>query len=62
MGIQVCVDTHAGPTNSCKSMVEPGPGVCPALTLAVEPFEQDALRMMDIPVTGFRVIRDGVVV
>ena len=62
MGVQVFADTHAGPTNGGKRVVKTGPVVCPALTLAVEPFEQDALRMMDIPITQSRVIRDGLVV
>ena len=43
-------------------MVELIPGVCLALALAVEPFEQNTRCAIDIGGTAMCVVRDGVVV
>ena len=59
--VQVFADLGLGPLHPVQYLVEARPGVCPALTLAVEPFKQDMFCAIDIVGTPFRVIRYGVV-
>jgi hypothetical protein len=59
--VQVFADCRLGPSGPGERLVECRPGVCPPLALAVEPFEKDAFRAVDIKATPFRVIRYGVV-
>ncbi len=43
-------------------MAEPSPCICLTLALAVDPFEYYAIRVKNIFVTLFRVVRDSVIV
>src|SRR5512139_717148 len=45
------------PLHTGQGLLEAGPGVRPALALAVEPFVQDFLSAMDVVGTPFQVIR-----
>ena len=60
--IQVFADANGRPARPGQCPVELLPGVCLALTLAVEPLEQDVRCVVDIGVAPIRVIRYGVVV
>jgi hypothetical protein len=59
--VQVFAEPGFRPLHPSQGLVEALPGVCPALALAVEPFEQDSCSAMDIVGTPFQVIRYGVV-
>ena len=59
--VQVFAEPGFRPLHPGQSLFEALPGVCPALALAVEPFEQDLSSTMDIVGTPFQVIRYGVV-
>ena len=60
--VQVFPNPGFGPLHPTQCLFETGPCVCPALALAVEPFEEDPRREMDIHVALLQVIRNGVVV
>ena len=60
--VQAFADAPGRPINAGQGLTKCWPGVCPALTLTVEPFEQYALYAMDIVGAPIRVIRYGVVV
>ena len=59
--IQVFADPEFGPTHPGQCLIEGLPGIRLALTLAVEPLEQDVFGTVDIVATPFRVVRYGVV-
>jgi len=59
--VQVFADVRCRPVRPDQYLSELFPGVRPALALAVEPFEHDACRAVDIVAAPFRVIRYGVV-
>src|SRR5210317_2286516 len=61
-GVQVSADSQSRPLYPDQCLVKAGPGVRPALALAVEPFEQDLCRAMDVVAPPLRVVRYGVVV
>src|SRR3989337_4302906 len=59
--VQVFAEPGFRPLHPGQRLLEALPGLCPALALAVEPFEQDLSRTMDIVGTPFQVIRYGVI-
>ena len=59
--VQVFADTHSGPFRPGQSPLIVLPGVCLALALTVEPFEQNAPGTIDIVAAPLRVIRYGIV-
>jgi len=59
--IQVFADSYSGPLNPLQCLVEVFPGICLALTLSVEPFEQDLSGSVDIVVAPFQIVRYGVI-
>ena len=59
--VQVFADPGFGPAYPSQSLAEAFPGVCLALALAVEPFEQDPCGAIDIVAAPFPVVRYGVV-
>jgi len=59
--VQVFADPGLGPVRPGQSLFEPFPGICLALALTVEPFEQDACGAIDIETAPFQVIRYGVI-
>jgi len=60
--VQVFAEPGLRPLHPGQRLLEALPGVCPALALAVEPFEQDLSNTMDIVGTPFQVIRYGVII
>ena len=60
--VQVSADPGSRPVHPSQSLVESSPGVCPALALAVEPFEQDLFSAMDVVAAPSKVIRYGVII
>ena len=60
--VQVFADSRFWPFYPDQRLIKVGPGVRPALALAVEPFEQDLCCAMDIVAAPLRVVRYGVVV
>jgi len=59
--VQVFADSWFGPPHPGQSLIEVFPGVCPALALAVEPFEQNSFSAVDIVAAPFQVVRYGVI-
>ena len=59
--VQVFAEPGFRPLHPGQGLAEALPGVCPALALAVEPFEQDSCSAMNIVAAPFQVIRYGVV-
>ena len=60
--VQVFAAPGLRPLHPSQCLFEAFPGVCPALALAVEPFEQDSSRATDLEVTPAQVVRYGVIV
>ena len=59
--VQVFADTRLWPLHPDQCLDEAFPGVCLALALTVEPFEQYVCGAIDIVTTPLRVIRYGVI-
>ena len=59
--VQVFAEPGFRPLHTGQGLLEVVPGVCPALALAVKPFEQDFSSAMDVVGTPFQVIRYGVI-
>ena len=60
--VQVFAYTGFRPAYPVQCLFESRPCVCHALALAVEPFEEDPGREMDIRIALLQVVRDGVVI
>jgi hypothetical protein len=60
--VKVFADSRFRPLYPDQRLVKAGPGVRPALALAVKPFEQNPCRAIDVVGAPFRVIRYGVIV
>ena len=60
--VQVFADCRFRPLYPDQRLVKAGPGVRPALALAVEPFEQNPCCAIDVVGAPLRVIRYGVIV
>jgi len=59
--VQVFADPGFGPVNPGQCLNETFPGVCLALTLAVEPFKQDMFCAIVIVAAPFQVVHYGVI-
>ena len=59
--VQVFAESGFGPVHPGQSLLEPLPGVCLALALAVEPLEHDACCAIDIVAAPLQIIRNGVI-
>ena len=58
--VQVFADPDFRPVHPRQCLVESFPGVCLALALAVEPFEQDTRCAIDIVAAPLQVVRYGI--
>ena len=59
--VQVYSDFRRGPSDPGKGADVGFPRICPPLALAVEPFEQDAFRVVGLEAAPILVVRYGVI-